>query len=138
MKIIVTSQNRKTITEHAGKCRRFWVYDIQNQQIVSKSLLELEKEQSFHESAQAPGPQAAHPLDGTDLLIAGSAGLGLQNRLARKGIQTLVTTETDPDQAVAAWLDGKLPLVSTPPHDCESHHGDGHHYHHHDDDQQDA
>ncbi|APW47094.1 NifB/NifX family molybdenum-iron cluster-binding protein [Rhodoferax antarcticus] len=137
MKIAITSQNRKTITEHAGKCRKFWIYDIQNQQIVSKTMLELDKEQSFHESAQRVGPQAAHPLDGTDLLIAGSAGTGLQNRLAQKGMQTLVTTETDPDQAVAAWLAGKLPLVTTPPHDCESHHGDGHD-HHHDHDDQDA
>jgi len=137
MKIAITSQNRKTITEHAGMCRKFWVYDIQNQQIVSKALLELDKEHSFHESAHAVGPQAAHPLDGADVLIAGSAGSGLQVRLGKRGIQVLVTTETDPDQAVAAWLAGKLPLVTTPPHDCDSHHGDGHE-HHHDHNHQDA
>lgn len=137
MKIAITSQNRRTITEHAGKCRRFWIYDIQDQQIASKSLLELEKEQSFHQSAQTVGTQAAHPLDDTDLLIAGSAGLGLQNRLARKNIQVLVTTETDPDLAVAAWLAGNLPLSTTPPHDCDSHHGDGpaHHHDHEDEDE---
>ncbi len=28
MKIAVTSQNRKTITDHAGKCRKFWLFDI--------------------------------------------------------------------------------------------------------------
>ena len=28
MQIAVTSQNRKTVTEHAGKCRKFWIYDI--------------------------------------------------------------------------------------------------------------
>ncbi|MCX7144523.1 MAG: ArsR family transcriptional regulator [Proteobacteria bacterium] len=28
MTIAVTSQDRKTITGHAGKCRKFWIYDI--------------------------------------------------------------------------------------------------------------
>lgn len=27
LRFAVTSQNRKTITEHAGKCRKFWVYE---------------------------------------------------------------------------------------------------------------
>ena len=133
MKIAVTSQNRKTITEHAGKCRKFWVYDIQNEQVTGKELLELPLEQSFHESAQTAGPQAAHPLDGTSLLIAASAGRGLQVRLGQKGIQVAVTTEIDPDRAVAAWLNGTLPLVTEPPHDCDSHHDHDHgHHHHHD------
>ncbi len=49
MKIAVTSQNRKTITEHAGKCRKFWVYEVIGQQIHSKQLIELPIDQSFHE-----------------------------------------------------------------------------------------
>jgi predicted Fe-Mo cluster-binding NifX family protein len=30
MKIAVTSQNRREITEHAGRCRRFWVFDVED------------------------------------------------------------------------------------------------------------
>ena len=45
MKIAVTSQNRRTITEHAGKCRKFWVYDIEQGQVTGKTLLELPIEQ---------------------------------------------------------------------------------------------
>ncbi len=41
MKIAVTSQNRKTITGHAGKCRKFWTYEIDHKEIVNKTLLEL-------------------------------------------------------------------------------------------------
>lgn len=43
---------------------------------------------------------AEHPLDGVDLLIAGGMGDGLQARLARKGIEAVVTTERDPERAV--------------------------------------
>lgn len=104
MKIAVTSQNRRTITEHAGKCRKFWVYDIDQDQVVGRELLELPMEQSFHESS----PHEPHPLDVVQVLITGGMGPGLQHRLAAKGITALITPETDPDQAVAGYLRGAL------------------------------
>ena len=67
MKIAVTSQNRKSITEHAGRCRKFWVFVAENNKIVDKELLELPKDQAFHESS----PHESHPLDDIDVLIAG-------------------------------------------------------------------
>lgn len=130
MKLAITSQNRKTITEHAGMCRKFWVYDIQDGVVRSKTLVELEKDQSFHEVAHA-GSATPHPLDGIGLLIAGGAGRGLQNRLAQRGIEVVVTTATDPDQAVADWLNGNLALNTEPPHDCDhDSHPHGAHAHH--------
>lgn len=89
MKIAVT---RKTITGHAGICRKFWIYEIDDKKIVNKTLLELALEQSFHES-HAAGP---HPLDRINALISGGAGQGLIRRLNNMGIQCLVTPETDP------------------------------------------
>lgn len=128
MKIAITSQNRKTITEHAGMCRKFWVYEVQSQSVVSKVMVELEKDQSFHELAHSDHV-APHPLDGVALLITNGAGRGLQLRLAQRGTEVLVTTATDPDQAVAAWLKGDLALSAEPAHECD--HGAGHHLHHH-------
>jgi predicted Fe-Mo cluster-binding NifX family protein len=122
VKIAVTSQNRRTITEHAGKCRKFWVYDIEQGQVTGKTLLELPIEQSLHESS----PQESHPLDAVQLLITGGMGPGLQNRLAGKGITALMTAETDPDQAVAAYLQGTL---VTGAGSCD--HGAHQHHHHH-------
>jgi len=105
MKIAVTSQDRNTITAHAGMCRRFWIYAVDDgQQTGGKTLLELSKEQSLHESHGA-GP---HPLDAVNVLIAGGMGSGLADRLARRGIRALVTSETDPDRAVAAFVAGRL------------------------------
>lgn len=104
MKIAVTSQNRKTITSHAGKCRKFWVYETRHAEVVDKRLLELPLEQSFHASTQ----DTPHPLDGVNVLISGGMGSGLWQRLKRKGILAVSTGETDPDRAVATWLDGSL------------------------------
>lgn len=117
MKIAVTSQNRRDVTEHAGRCRRFWVFEVDGLRVTDRRLLELPKEASFHEA----GSGAAHPLDGVDVLISGGMGEGLRQRLARRGIEALVTTETHPEQAVRAWLAGGLPLAE--PHEHRHEHG---------------
>jgi predicted Fe-Mo cluster-binding NifX family protein len=123
MKIAVTSQNRKAITGHAGKCRKFWIYEADGKKIVNKTLLELELDQSLHASHGA-GP---HPLDGIDVLISGGAGQGLIRRLDSMGIQGLVTTETEPDSAVAAFLDGTLKLGQAGSHEGHGEHHGGEH-----------
>jgi predicted Fe-Mo cluster-binding NifX family protein len=125
MKIAVTSQNRKTITSHAGKCRKFWVYEVENNSVRDKHLLELPISQSFHECDH----DAPHPLDGIKLLISGGLGLALQHRLEEKGIVALATAETDPDNAVAAWLSGSLIEQAPDAHDVHEYgqgHGHGH------------
>ena len=109
MKIAVTSQNRKTITEHAGRCRKFWVFHTENNKIIDRVLLQLPKQQSFHDSS----PNESHPLDDVDVLIAGGMGNGLMKRLARKGIKGLVTKEDNPEKAVLRYLDGSLESEAT-------------------------
>ena len=104
LRIAVTSQNRKTVTEHAGKCRKFWVYEVINGQVNNKTLLELPIEQSLHESQ----PGQTHPLDTLNVLISGSMGSGLKERLLQRGIHGIVTQETDPDTAVASLLSGAM------------------------------
>lgn len=104
MRIAVTSQNRKTITQHAGKCRNFWIYDIDHGEVVTKTLLELPQEQSLHASHGT----RIHPLDGMDVLIASSMGEGLFIRLAEWGVQAVLTEEVDPDVAVVKLLTGTL------------------------------
>jgi len=104
MKIAVTSQNRRTVTSHAGRCRRFWIYHVRDGAPVGRELLELPREQSFHESS----PGEAHLLDGIQALISQGMGDGLVRRLARMGARGYLTEASDPDEAVRRWLDGTL------------------------------
>ena len=104
MKIAVTSQNRKHITEHAGRCRKFWIFSIEDKEVIEKRLLELPKEQSFHDSP----PHEEHPLDDVDVLISRGMGQGLVRRLKRKNIDCQITSETDPETAVSLFVRGKL------------------------------
>ena len=104
MKITVTSQNRHSVTDHAGVCRKFWVFDTNSDQIISRQLVELAKDQSFH----AANPHAPHPLDGVSVLITRGMGAGLARRLAKRGIESIVTKETEPERAAAAYVNGTL------------------------------
>ncbi len=104
MKIAVASQNRREITKHTGRCRKFWIYEVETGTVIDKTMLELSKEQSFHDSS----PHELSPLDSVQVLISGGMGSGLFRRLQAKGINALITREEDPDQAVSDFLDGKL------------------------------
>lgn len=120
MKIAVASQTRTQVTGHTGHCQRFWIYQVKDNQVQEKSLLELTKAQSFHESS----PLDPHPLDGIEVLICGGFGKGLGRRLAGMGIQAIATSETDLEQAIQGFLSGTLPSQDAD----NAHH---HHHHHH-------
>lgn len=113
MKIAVASQNRREITSHTGRCRKFWIYTVENKAVVDKVLLELPKEQCFHDSS----PLAPSPLDDVQALIAGGMGTGLARRLEAKKIQILVTDIKDPDQAVNDFLNDSLKTLPLEPHE---------------------
>jgi len=112
MKIAVASQNRREITNHTGRCRKFWVYQIEAKEVLNKELLELTKEQCFHDSS----PQDSSPLDNMQVLISGGMGTGLVKRLENKGIKALITAEINPDKAVSDYLNGRLLTHAAEPH----------------------
>lgn len=123
MHIAVASQNRREVTAHLGRCRRFWIYDIEGEHVKGKHLVELPKEQSLHESHAG-----THPIYHTNVVIAGGMGEGMVHRLASRHIDPVVTPEKNPEVAVAAYLAGTLER-GTP----ESH-GQGHDHNHDEED----
>jgi len=110
MKIGVTSQNFRTITGHAGKARRFIVYEASDGDVAELERLDLPKEMAMH------GYQGAeHPVDQLDVLITAGCGDGFKRKMAARGIHVVTTSETDPEQAarkVAANLP-VMPIKST-------------------------
>ncbi|MEW5972269.1 MAG: NifB/NifX family molybdenum-iron cluster-binding protein [Pseudomonadota bacterium] len=101
--IAVTSQNRKTVTGHTGKCRKFWLYPIENGMTGERRLVELGMDETFH--ATPGGLPAA--LTGITALITQGMGQGMIMRLQRIGVQGWITAENDPDVAVQAFLRGE-------------------------------
>lgn len=108
MKIAVTSQNFRTITPHAGKTRRFLVYEAApDADPVEVDRLDLPKEMSLHEY-HGDGP---HPLYAVDVVIAGSFGEGFDRRMRKHGVVAVATKESDPVQAVRDFLAGPVGML---------------------------
>ncbi|MCU7797681.1 MAG: nitrogen fixation protein [Candidatus Thiodiazotropha sp. (ex Semelilucina semeliformis)] len=118
MKIAITSQNFRSITQHAGKTRRFLVFeqDSSTGKAVETGRLDLPKEMSMHEFRGDD-----HPLFSADILVTGSSGQGFVNRMARVGVRVIVTSETDPQTAAEKLFAGQS-LPAAEPHNHEHSH----------------
>jgi predicted Fe-Mo cluster-binding NifX family protein len=103
--LALTTQNRRGISDHAGRCRRFLVtrLDASGQPGPWQSV-ELEKADTLHEVHSG----LPAPLAGVEVLITRGAGPGLARRFARSGVQVLLTAHTEPAAALQAWRAGEL------------------------------
>lgn len=122
MRIAVTSQNFRTITGHAGKTRRFIIYEADAEgRPTEVDRLDLPMELSLHEYHGDDHP--LFELNLTDIVTQG-AGQGFLQRMARHGIAVHATSATDPVTAVGAILKGQ-PLPAAVPHTHDHGHGHG-------------
>ncbi|MDD5249567.1 MAG: NifB/NifX family molybdenum-iron cluster-binding protein [Rhodocyclaceae bacterium] len=118
MRIAVTSQNFRTVTGHAGRARRFIVFEVAGGEAPRQvGQLDLDADMAIHGFDH----RARHPLDDMDVLITGGAGEGFVRHLAARGVQVVATAESDPQLAVAAFLAGRIMSASG---SCNHDHGD--------------
>lgn len=104
MRIALASQNRRTLTAHAGKCRHFFIVDTSCPgETASVNLAPAELLHNW----SGNGP---HPLDGVDTLIAATVGTGVAVKLARRGMRVLATPERDLTRVVERLMDNSLPV----------------------------
>jgi len=103
MKIGITSQNFRTITGHAGKARRFLIYESSDTgEIRETARWDLPKEMALHAFRGD-----AHPLYTLDVLITAGCGEHFLGRLAQYGVRVIRTGEPDPDQAARMLAAGQ-------------------------------
>ena len=125
MRIAVTSQNFRTITGHAGKSRRFLVYEADaDGNPTEVDRLDLPMELSLHEYHAEDHPLFELKLNG---IVTQGAGNGFLQRMARHGIQVYTTSATDPVRAVSAIFAGQ-PLPAAAPHTHNHRAGEGAHH----------
>ena len=125
-KVAVSSQNKRTITGHAGKCYHFYIYTIEEDGSYQKESLKLEKGNSLHDVLH--GPVENHPIFEMDILLTQSIGQGAVQKLASKNLRAHNIQEEDPDTAIKKLIEGTLQAYASAPHDHSHHH---HHHHEH-------
>lgn len=110
MKFAVVSEDFQTISGHPGHACRFLLFEAEvGQDPKEIGRIELSEEQTFH---QFQG--GAHPLDGVQVLIAGSAGECFVGRMRERGITTVAVPNMAPATAVAAYLMGVIGPLTNP------------------------
>jgi predicted Fe-Mo cluster-binding NifX family protein len=109
MRIAITSQNFRTVTGHAGRARRFIVFEANGRKSAREvERLDLDADMTIHGYDQ----RAAHPLDNVQVLITGGAGEGFVRHMAARGVMVVATPETDPQRAVEAFFAGRIMSAS--------------------------
>ncbi|MBK1701178.1 NifB/NifX family molybdenum-iron cluster-binding protein [Thiococcus pfennigii] len=113
MRVAVSSQNFRTVTPHAGKTRRFLIFEVEGADAPREvERLDLPPGMALHDYQGTD-----HPLftSGLEAIVTGSAGSGFVQRLARAGVRVYATSESDPLAAVRALAAGE-PLPPPTPH----------------------
>ncbi len=115
MKVAVVSDDFKTLSGKVGKARRFLMYeaDRTSQPVLEKRIELPEHIPAFHDLHD--DNETLHPLDGT-LLLTAEAGEGFRERMQRRAITVVITSERDPEQAIKLMLMGTLPELPPTPH----------------------
>ena len=107
MKIAIATKDWQTVSGHAGKARCWLIYDLQpgkaGAPLPPPARIELTNDQLPH-YFQDDGP---HPLDGVEIVVAGSAGDGFVRHMKKRGADVLLTGETDPSAALTRIIAGE-------------------------------
>jgi predicted Fe-Mo cluster-binding NifX family protein len=121
VKFAVASEDFRSIANHAGRATCFVVFEAEKgAEPVEIGRIDLTEEQTVHNLQGG-----VHPLDGIDVLIAGSAGSCFIDKMQARGITTVVVQGVTPEAAVAAYLEGLVgPLTEAGACACS---GDHHH-----------
>lgn len=122
MRVAVSSKNFQTVTGHAGKARRWLVFEVDGDQINPEpEQVEIAKDMVFHHFKD-DGP---HPLGKIDVLITASAGDHFITRMEKRGVKAVMTREQSPLAAIEAYLADQLPPPKARPITgliCKVHH----------------
>ena len=116
MKIAVAYDNGN-IFQHFGRTEFFKVYEVEDDKVISSEVI----------GSNGVGHGALAGLlaeQSVDVLICGGIGGGAQAALTEAGVELCAGAQGDADQAVEAYLKGKL--VSTGANCDHHHHEEGH------------
>ena len=113
MRISVNYDNGQ-IFQHFGRTEMFKLYDVEDGKVVAEQMLPGAEE---GHSALAEQLKNNH----VDVAICGGLGMGMLNALEAAGIEVCANVTGNADEAVQAYLAGKL-QYSKDAHACSGHH----------------
>ncbi len=125
MRIAVASDDNINVTGHVGKCREFVIFDVENGTILKKEVRKNsftdhffgKKDESKHDNGHGGGhgnndghKRLAEGLKDCQYLISHGMGWKLVEEIKSFGIEPLVTSEINAEQAAIMLEAGNLKM----------------------------
>ncbi|WP_051013847.1 NifB/NifX family molybdenum-iron cluster-binding protein [Pararhodospirillum photometricum] len=124
MRFGLSTGNFRTLCAHAGRARRYLVYEVDEAGTLSAlAPLQLAPGMTVHDF-HGRGP---HPLDDLDVVLTNGCGRGYIARMRARGVRVLLTPERDPEAAIRAVLEGRLTEETMGEQGIMSCHGEAQH-----------
>jgi predicted Fe-Mo cluster-binding NifX family protein len=122
MKIAVISDDGQTVSQHFGRAQQYVILTVENGHIEGREVrdklghMHPGTEHGHEDGPQHHyGPEADHrhgqmidPIADCEVLIAGGMGGGAMQSLLSRNIRPVMTDIRSIDDAVAAFIDGRL------------------------------
>jgi predicted Fe-Mo cluster-binding NifX family protein len=125
MKIAIITDDGKSISQHFGRAPYYQVVSIEDGKVTSKEMREklghnhfssqphAEEHHQGEEHGCGSGSHDKHismaeAISDCKVLLCGGMGMGAYNSMIQLNIQPVVTNLQDIEEAVQAFIDGKL------------------------------
>jgi predicted Fe-Mo cluster-binding NifX family protein len=128
MRIAVVTDDERTISQHFGRAPYYLVVTIEDGQIVNRELREKPGHRQFadephthdheaqaHEQGHGYGARSqsrharmAEVIDDCQAVLCGGMGAGAYENMHARGIRPVVTDITSIDEAVLAYVEGRI------------------------------
>ncbi len=123
MKLAIITDDGKSISQHFGRATHYLVITIEEGKEINREMREKlghsqfsavgpeehhGERHGFDESSHGKHAQMAGSISDCQAVICGGMGMGAYESMRRLNIQPLVTDLSDIDQAIQAYIDGKL------------------------------
>ncbi len=124
MKIATITENGKTISQHFGRAPYYLVLTIEEGKVTNREMRDKMGHSQFHSEEHGEESHGAgHGMDSQshnkhvdmaqaiadcNALLCGGMGMGAYESMRRLNIQPIVTDLRDIEEAVQAFIDGKL------------------------------
>lgn len=124
MKLAAITEDGKTISQHFGRAPYYQIVTVEDGQIVGRELRHKAGHAQFaHESHEShspglphgTGPEAqsrharmAEAVTDCEAVLCGGMGMGAYKSLQERGLRPIVTDIESIDEAVAAYVEGRI------------------------------
>jgi len=123
MKIACITDDGRTISEHFGRARYYLVVTVEDGKVVNRQLIDklghrqFAEQESREEHGTGHGQDAAshdrhvsmaEAIRGCEALLCRGMGMGAYQSLEQLGIRPIVTDIVEIDDAVQAYLEGRI------------------------------